>query len=220
MANLPKPVEKKKGTPDNRKHKGRKRNPRDEHGLTANQRAFLSGFIKTGTNYGASKESGFTVSAHVNWLQETAYREHYANAKEMHIQMIESEMIRRGAHGVTEPILDKNGNIVGEKKKYSDSLLLKALSSKRPEVYGDRLSVDNRNVNVNVNMQITSEMSTKDAMARLEMLKNRIAAQECVPISLPESIIDTEKVEVEKNERYGRKFTEKQFFVSPHTKKH
>ena len=54
--------------------------------------------------------------------------------------LIEQEAMRRAVEGVPEPVFHK-GEIVGHITKYSDTLLTKLLTGRRPDVYGDKKQI-------------------------------------------------------------------------------
>ena len=50
--------------------------------------------------------------------------------------MLEAEVIRRGAHGIDEPVFYQ-GKVVGQIRKYSDNLLMFMLKGLRPAKFRD-----------------------------------------------------------------------------------
>jgi hypothetical protein len=53
-------------------------------------------------------------------------------ALEEHAMLLEQEARRRAVEGVTEPIINREGEIVGEKQVYSDRLMLELLKANDP----------------------------------------------------------------------------------------
>lgn len=86
--------------------------------------------------------------------------------------VLESAMIKRAVEGVKQPIYYKDQK-VGSKRVYSDTLLIKALESRKPETYGKRVEV-NQNVNV-------KHLSDDDLDKRIDMLMQRLGVQAQLP---------------------------------------
>lgn len=99
--------------------------------------------------------------------------------------VLESEMIRRAIHGVDEPIFYKEEQI-GTKKKYSDTLLIKALESRKRDVYGKVVDV---NQNINVKVMTDDELDSK-----ISMLAERLGMQLALPA--PDEAITVEFEEI------------------------
>jgi hypothetical protein len=71
------------------------------------------------------------------------FAEAWDAALEQGLDALEDEVMRRAKDGVEEPVFYK-GAVVGETKRYSDTLAMFVLKSKRREVWGDRQTVDMR----------------------------------------------------------------------------
>ena len=74
------------------------------------QRAFLEAFILTGNDRGAerkAKESGLSVcrASHYNWLKrpDGRYKAAFEDAKRLHLQHLEDELIKRALAGKEDP---------------------------------------------------------------------------------------------------------------------
>jgi hypothetical protein len=102
--------------------------------------------------------------------------------------VLESEMIRRAVHGVDDPIFYKDEQ-VGSRKKYSDALLIKALESRKRDVYGKTVDV---NQNVNIKVMSDDELDTKIAM-----LAERLGLQLALPAPDEAVTVDFEPCEIE-----------------------
>ena len=98
---------------------------------------------------------------------------------------LESAAITRAVHGVEEPVFYRD-EIVGHRKKYSDTLLVKMLESRKPDVYGRRMDV---NTNITVKTLSDAELDK-----RIEMLSQRLGLP--AP-SLQLEAVDAEYTELE-----------------------
>jgi hypothetical protein len=75
---------------------------------------------------------------------------------------MEQEMYRRAVKGVQEPVFYK-GQIVGKIRKFSDKLLEFGLKGKRPDIYRDRVDVNNHHSgSLDVNIQATIDQIYND----------------------------------------------------------
>lgn len=77
--------------------------------------------------------------------RDESFREAWDEAVEHGTASLEAEAIRRARDGVSEPVFYK-GAECGTVQRYSDSLLIFLLKSRRPETYRDRSSVQVENV--------------------------------------------------------------------------
>jgi hypothetical protein len=110
-----------------------------EQGL---QRAYIEAVARNGTLTGACKAARISVHTVYAWRErdETfVIREH--EAREAFADTLEREMVRRGVHGVQQPVFQR-GRLVGYVVEYSDQLLIKLIRAARPEKYRERFSVD------------------------------------------------------------------------------
>lgn len=99
--------------------------------------------------------------------------------------VLESAMISRAVKGWKEPVYYKD-ELVGHKRKYSDTLLIKALESRKPETYGKKVDM---NHNVTVKNMTDSELDSK-----IEMLMSRLGMK---ALPAPEEVLDAEFTPVE-----------------------
>lgn len=65
----------------------------------------------------------------------------WADVDEALVERMEREAHRRAVHGVHRDVFYK-GDVVGEERHYSDTLLIFLLKAKRPEVYRDNVKVE------------------------------------------------------------------------------
>lgn len=90
---------------------------------------------------------------------------------------LESAAIQRAVHGVEEDVYYRD-EVIGKKRKYSDTLLVKMLESRKPETYGRRMDV---------NTQITvTNLSDAELDKKIAMLSARLG------LPAPEQTIDAE----------------------------
>lgn len=69
------------------------------------------------------------------------FRQAWDDAMEDSIDTMEEEARRRAVDGVEEPVFGKDGEIVGYKQRYSDTLLTFLLKGRRRNVFGDKQEI-------------------------------------------------------------------------------
>ena len=106
------------------------------------QAAYLRGLARLGTQTAACH------AAHVDSRTVHVWREHdetfamrERESKDAMADVLESEAIRRGVHGVQTPIYQA-GKFVGYKVEYSDQLLTLVLRAWRPDKYRERVDLN------------------------------------------------------------------------------
>lgn len=72
---------------------------------------------------------------------DEAFRSAWDAAVEIGLSALEDEAVRRGHEGWDEPVFHK-GQQCGVVRRYSDTLLIFTLKSRRREVYGERVQQD------------------------------------------------------------------------------
>ena len=95
------------------------------------------------------RTSEFLANNHLKWADLSALLigKHYKMVKVamklgsmLKLKMAEDELQRRSIEGVEEPVY-QGGELVGYKRKYSDTLLLGLLKSEDPDKYSDKQQV-------------------------------------------------------------------------------
>lgn len=79
--------------------------------------------------------------------------------------VLESHMIKRATVGWDEPVFYKDKEI-GARRKFSDTLLIKALESRKPEMYGKKMEV-------NSSLTIRN-MSDTELDSKIQMLMSKL----------------------------------------------
>ena len=119
--------------------------------------AFLQAYIEMGGHVSkAARAARVDRSTPYNWLAaDPAYKEAFERAREQAADVLEAEVIRRGAHGIDEPVFYQ-GKVVGQIRKYSDNLLMFMLKGLRPAKFRDNynpaLFQASGNINVHLNV--------------------------------------------------------------------
>ncbi len=106
--------------------------------------AFLAAFAEVGVIIHAAEIANVNRHSHQEWLKndpDGSYAVAFAIAEERAVQRMEQEARRRAIEGVAEPHFWKDQQ-VGTIQKYSDTLLIFMLKSKRPAVYRDNVAVE------------------------------------------------------------------------------
>lgn len=112
--------------------------------------------------------------------------EKLSEAERVGTQGLFSAAIQRGVHGVDEDVYYK-GIVVGQKKNYSDSLLMGLLKAKIPE-----FSKDSEGSSVQVNVNVANIMPRATNYQEWLTMKQQTLA----PPAVQEEVIDAEYVEV------------------------
>ena len=102
------------------------------------QNKFLNNYCECCNIQRAAEKSGITRQTHYLWLKEDRYRMAFAKAKEMAVDVLEDEAVRRAVLGDERDIYYK-GKKVGTVKNYSDRLLALLLKANKPDKYKDRV---------------------------------------------------------------------------------
>ncbi|KKL17655.1 hypothetical protein LCGC14_2483390 [marine sediment metagenome] len=105
------------------------------------KRAFLSAYVLTAHKGRAAEAVGIDLSTTYKptWVGDEEFQAALARARVMSGDALEAEVIRRGVHGIEEPVLYQ-GEVVEYIRRYSDNLLMFQTKSVRPE-YRERLEV-------------------------------------------------------------------------------
>jgi hypothetical protein len=103
--------------------------------LAHQKKEFLKAFSACGVVTRACAASGAPRRSIYNWLQsDAAFATEYQEAEIQSIEVLESEMLRRGVEGVERPVYQQ-GRMVGTVREYSDTLLIFALKARAPDRY-------------------------------------------------------------------------------------
>lgn len=130
--------------------------------------AWLERFRETGNATLAAQAAG--VARETAYLFRADNPNHpfvaeWERAAEEAIDRLEAEALRRGKEGVGEPVYYK-GEVVGEIKRYSDTLLIFLLKALRPDKYRD-----NYHVAMDARIQATVVVETETDRAIREDLR-------------------------------------------------
>lgn len=112
-------------------------------GLSRDQVEFLFAYIQHGSIISAARESEFDRSRHYEWMRTRLYAECFASARKHILGALETEAERRAMDGVIEPVFGKDG-LLGKRRRYSDSLLVKLLEANGPEKYAPTAEAKNQ----------------------------------------------------------------------------
>lgn len=108
---------------------------------------FLEELRRTGHIYHACRVAGVSYRTMKRYraggeLADPEFEESYEQAMGDYIGMLKSEAQKRAVEGwVERPVVDKDGNVVGEVRKFSDALLI-TLLKRSDDGYKERVSVD------------------------------------------------------------------------------
>lgn len=105
-----------------------------KEGLTKAQVEFLYSYIVHGSLRKAAKHSGVHKARHFEWKRKALYVECFEEARRLTLGALEDEAQRRAVDGVVEPVFYRD-KLVGHKRRYSDSLLIRLLEANGPEKF-------------------------------------------------------------------------------------
>ena len=116
--------------------------------------------VKNGGNVSAAAAKVGVSAATVHYHQKVdkVFREKLMMAKLEAANQVEESITHRGLEGVDEDIYYQ-GEVVGSKKVYSDTLLLERARALMPERYGKRTQMD-INANVSVEHKARSKLAS------------------------------------------------------------
>ena len=139
------------------------------------KKKFLQHLVKNGGNQAAAaaKVGISPASVHYHMKVDPVFKEKVQLAKLEAMDMVEAAITHRGIEGVDEPVFYQ-GEQVGTKKVYSDTLLMeraRALDSAR---YGKRSQVD-------VNANVTVEYKARSKLASLLGIEIAEGEYETIP---------------------------------------
>lgn len=113
---------------------------------------FLMYYARTGRKMASAKASGVTYGYLQHQIvNDPAFAELVAEAKQEYLESLEREAFRRGVEGVLHPIIGgKDPEIVTYVRKYSDRLLEMMLRKADPKGYGNKQLTIDANVKTGV----------------------------------------------------------------------
>jgi len=120
-------------------------------GLSPEQVEFLRAYLCVGSIARAAKLSGIHRQRHFEWMRSARYVECFTEAQSQTAIALEEEARRRALNGVLEPIYQSK-ELVGYKRRFSDSLLAMLLEANNPEKFKvpDKKTETKDNINLNV----------------------------------------------------------------------
>lgn len=115
----------------------------DSKKTPAKIKKFLDSLRENGNVSKAAQAAKVSRQTPYNWAAEDEdFKAEWEEAEEEGVDRIEEEAYRRAVYGVEEP-LHHQGHLTGHTvQKYSDTLLIFMLKSKRREVYGDKVDTN------------------------------------------------------------------------------
>lgn len=100
--------------------------------------AFLAAFVNNGNVTKSADAAGIDRRTHYQWCEDDAeYAEAFCGAQEAACDHLEAEARRRAVDGWEESVFFKD-EVVGTKRRYSDTLLIFLLKGNNPEKFAER----------------------------------------------------------------------------------
>lgn len=110
--------------------------------IARKQAAFLKGIAVDGTMLSGCKAAKVEPRTVYGWREtDETFVLRERQARELMVDKLEAEAIRRGARGVQQPVFQA-GKHVGFKTEYSDALLVLVLRANRPERYREKVDLN------------------------------------------------------------------------------
>lgn len=132
--------------------------------------AYLAAYSILGNVTYSAKCAGISTTSVYNWKKnDPDFKEQYEIADQAHLDYMEMEAQRRAVQGTSEDVYYQ-GEVVGQKQNYSDSLLKFLLEGKDPGKYGktNKIEVNSSgegNVQVNFGIpELNQEIDTEDVI--------------------------------------------------------
>lgn len=142
--------------------------------LHSKKEAFLAAYVECGTVSHAARAAGICRDTHYEWLNcDEDYAVAFEKAKKDACECLEREARRRAIEGVDEPVY-QNGQLVGYKRRYSDTLLIFMLKGEAPDKYKDR-----------IDQQLTANLNAANMQINVVMDKNWYANENRLDSILP-----------------------------------
>lgn len=145
------------------------------------------------TSYGdfhaSCRKAGLSVDFVCNWIKDDSIAaEQIQEAQRVGYMGLESVAIQRGAHGVEEDVYFK-GQVVGQKRVYSDSLLSKVMDARIPAYKkGDAANSNTFNGPTQINIMPRAENFDQWLEMKNATLKQRAADK--LALSAPTKVPD------------------------------
>lgn len=144
----------------------------------------MSAYARCGTKRGAHRAAGVSRQAVDYWLRnDPTFAKYWDLARQESAELMVEEARRRAIDGVAEPVYHE-GQVVGTKQKYSDTLLIFLLKGAMPETYRER--VDHRHSgevrNPAVDAALEKLLASPEALAQAEALLDGV--EEAVELEL------------------------------------
>jgi len=103
---------------------------------------FLEALMRTANVTASCENAGLPRETAYYWrARDPFFSAAWDEALDRGLDALEDEVIRRAKDGVAEPVFYK-GQVVGEKRRYSDSLAMFVLKTRRPAVWGEHRQID------------------------------------------------------------------------------
>jgi hypothetical protein len=121
---------------------------------------FMDEYMSTGRQDLACKKSGIPrQTVYRRTRQDVEFCEAMREAREICMETLEDAAIRRGRDGWLEPQYTRSGELAGNVRKYSDTLLMFMLTNGRPDKYRPQRNGDEelktRNTEAVINLTLT-----------------------------------------------------------------
>lgn len=110
--------------------------------MTPDQRAkYVDALLRTGLETTSAREAGVNMAkVRKEFELDESFKEECEEILEICADNLEAEARRRAVEGVAKGIYYR-GDHIADETVYSDALLIKLLTARRPEVFGDKREI-------------------------------------------------------------------------------
>jgi hypothetical protein len=134
------------------------------------RKVFLDALAETGMVKTAYERAKISHASIYDWREaDPQFAADWDEALERGIDRLEDEAMRRAMHGTPEPVFYQ-GEECGQIRRYSDTLAIFMLKSRRRHIYGDQQTVEHRG---SIEHRI-AQMSAEERRARLAELQRKL----------------------------------------------
>ena len=101
------------------------------------QASFLEAMGKVGNITRAAELAGVNRKSHYEWMKDPAYEERFRDALATATDVLREAAWTRAVDGIESPVFNKEGEHVGDKVVYSDTLLIFLMKAASPAEFRD-----------------------------------------------------------------------------------
>lgn len=137
------------------------------------KQAFLDAYSRTGRRNASCKAAGVAYQTFRRWLAtDEEFAAAFDDSQQDFVEVLEESAFEKAVVGREETRYDKDGNIIGIKTVYSDTLHLALLKANAPDKYKDRSASELSGPN-GAPLEISPETAAARIAAMIEEIRAR-----------------------------------------------